>query len=205
MVYSQKELMLGGHLYLADDAELAADFSRAKKLLRRYNQTTETEEELRRDLLRQLFGRCGEKIHVEPPFYCDYGCHISVGESFYANYDCIIIDVCDVVIGRNVFFGPRVGIYTAGHPLIAEVRNTGLEYGKKVVIGDNVWIGGNVVINPGVTIGDNTVIGSGAVVTKDIPGNVIAAGNPCRILRKISAEDEVFWREKQQQYLRNRL
>ena len=115
------------------------------------------------------------------------------GDNFYANYDCIILDVCPVTIGDNVMFGPRVCIYTAGHPLDAEIRATGIEFGKPVTIGNNVWIGGNSVINPGVTIGSNVVIGSGSVVTKDIPANVIAAGNPCRILRPLTEEDRQYW------------
>ena len=139
-------------------------------------------------------------MHVEQTFHCDYGCHIHVGEDFYANYDCTIIDVCEVRIGDNVFLAPKVGIYTAGHPIDAGVRNSGLEFGAPVTIGDNVWIGGNAVINPGVTIGSNVVIGSGSVVTKDIPDNVIAVGNPCRVLREITREDRDYWEEKKREY-----
>lgn len=201
---TEKELMLSGQLYIAKDKELAEDFSRAKKLLRLFNQTTEEEPEKRRDIISRLFSRSGKDVWIEPPFYCDYGGHISVGDSFYANYDCIVIDVCDVTIGNNVFFGPRVCVYTASHPLSAVVRNTGLEYGKKVSIGSNVWIGGNTVINPGVSIGSNVVIGSGSVVTKDVPDNVVAAGNPCRVLREITEEDERFWREKELEYRRGK-
>ena len=201
---TEKELMLSGQLYIAKDKELAEDFSRAKKLLRLFNQTTEEEPEKRRDIISRLFSRSGKDVWIEPPFYCDYGCHISVGDSFYANYDCIVIDVCDVTIGNNVFFGPRVCVYTAAHPLSAAVRNTGLEYGKKVSIGSNVWIGGNTVINPGVSIGSNVVIGSGSVVTKDVPDNVVAVGNPCRVLREITEEDERFWREKELEYRRGK-
>lgn len=126
--------------------------------------------------------------------------NISIGENFYANYDCIIIDVCNVNIGNNVFLAPRVCIYTAAHPIDAEVRNTGLEYGKEINIGNNVWICGNVVINPGVTIGDNVVIGSGAVVTKNIPSDVVAAGNPCKVIRKITGEDKLKWHKLAQEY-----
>lgn len=117
----------------------------------------------------------GRNPGIHPSFHCDYGFPIRAGDNFYANYDCIILDVCPVTIGDNVMFGPRVCIYTAGHPLDAEIRATGIEFGKPVTIGNNVWIGGNTVINPGVTIGSNVVIGSGSVVTKDIPANVIAA------------------------------
>ena len=126
-----------------------------------------------------------------------------MGKNFYANYDCIIIDVCPVTIGDQVFFGPRVCVYTAAHPIDAKVRSTGLEYGKPVTIGDDVWVGGNTVINPGITIGSNAVIGSGAVVTKDIPGGVIAAGNPCKVLRSITEEDRKYWHLKQEEYMKS--
>lgn len=133
---------------------------------------------------------------INKPFYCDYGCHISIGDNFYANFDCIFLDVNRITIGNNVFLAPRVSIYTAGHPIDKDVRNTGLEYGYEVKIGNDVWIGGNTVINPGVTIGDDVVIGSNSVVTKSIPSGVVAGGNPCRIIRKITEEDKLYW-EKQ--------
>lgn len=128
-----------------------------------------------------------------PPFHCDYGKNIEVGENFFANYNCIILDVAKVTIGKNVMFAPNVSIYTAGHPIHPDSRNSGYEYGIPVTIGDNVWIGGSVVINPGVTIGNNVVIGSGSVVTKDIPDNVIAVGNPCRVIREITEEDRKYY------------
>lgn len=140
---------------------------------------------------------------MEPPFYTDYGCNTEVGDNFYTNYECIILDIANVKIGNNVLFGPRVGLYTAGHPIDAVVRNEALEYGKPITIGDNVWVGGNVVVNPGVTIGNNVVIGSGAIVTKDIPDNVIAVGNPCRVLRKINADDKKYWELEKQKYFEN--
>ena len=158
--------------------------------------------EYRIQILKELFGSTGEKIYIEPSFHCDYGSHIYIGEDFFANYDCIIIDVCDVKIGDRVFFGPRVGVYTAGHPIDAEVRGMHLEFGKPITIGNDVWIGANAVINPGVTIGNDVIIGSGAVVTKDIPDHVIAAGNPCKVLREITEEDHRCWMEKKEQYLR---
>ena len=173
---TEKERMLSEKLYIADDKELAEDMKRSRRCTRMFNASTEDEYELRIQLIKALFQKTGENIWIEPPFHCDYGCHISVGDNFYANYDCIILDVCDVEIGDNVFFGPRVCIYTAGHPIDAGVRNQRLEFGKKVKIGNNVWIGGSTVLNPGVTIGDSVVVGSGSVVTKDIPSNVIAAG-----------------------------
>lgn len=201
---TEKELMLSEQLYIADDPELAEDFRRSRRLTRLINSTTEEQAEYRVQLFRELFQKTGKKFWVEPPFHCDYGCHISVGENFYANYDCLILDVCDVTIGNNVFFAPRVCIYTAGHPIDAEIRNTQLEFGKKVSIGNDVWVGGSVVINPGVHIGDNVVIGSGSVVTKDIPSGVIAAGNPCRVLREITEEDKVYWTARAEEYWKNK-
>ncbi|SDL75666.1 maltose O-acetyltransferase [Salinimicrobium catena] len=197
---TEKEKMLAGKLYLAEDEELKKNNRKAKTLTHLFNQTTEDELAYRTELLKELFKTTGKNLYIEPPFRCDYGCHISIGENFYANYDCIIIDVCKVSIGNNVFFGPRVGLYTAAHPIDAAVRNTLLEFGKPIVIGNNVWIGGNAVINPGVTIGDKTIIGSGSVVTKDIPEGVIAAGNPCKVVREITETDKLFWEEKQREY-----
>ena len=182
---TEKEKMLAGELYKAADGELKREFINARRITRLFNETNEEETRRRKELLSQLFERTGENIYIEPPFRCDYGCNISTGDNFYANFDCIILDVNKVKIGNNVFFGPRVCVYTAGHPIDASIRNSLLEFGKPITIGDSVWIGGNVVINPGVNIGSNVVIGSGSVVTKDIPDNVVAAGNPCKILRSI--------------------
>lgn len=182
---SEKEKMLAGELYFAADPELRKEFFRAKKLTRDYNATTEEQPRERAKILRELLGAGGEKIYIEPPFRCDYGKNIFIGENFYANYDCIIIDVCRVKIGKNVLFGPRVGIYTAAHPLDAGTRATGAEFGAEIEIGDDVWIGGNAVILPGVKIGAGTIIGAGSVVTKSIPANVVAAGNPCRVIRNL--------------------
>ncbi|MCI8825158.1 MAG: sugar O-acetyltransferase [Lachnospiraceae bacterium] len=201
---TEKELMLSEQLYIACDEELAKDNATSRKLTRLINTATEEQAEYRKQLFRELFQTIGENFWIEPPFRCDYGCHISIGENFYANFDCIMLDVCDIVIGDNVFFGPRVCVYTAGHPIDAEIRNMQLEYGKKVSIGSNVWVGGNTVINPGVSIGNNVVIGSGSVVTKDIPDNVIAVGNPCRILREITQKDKRYWEEQAEQYKKNK-
>lgn len=197
---TEKEKMLSEQLYTAEDAQLQKESKNAKRVTRIFNNTTEEEGLYRIQLLKELFKKTGERLWIEPPFHCDYGCHISIGENFYANYDCIIIDVCEVEIGDNVFFAPRVGVYTAGHPIDAEIRNTGLEYGKKIKIGNSVWIGGNTVINPGVTIGDNVVIGSGSVVTKDIPSGVVAAGVPCKVIREITQEDKRYWQEQAEKY-----
>lgn len=132
-------------------------------------------------------------VYFEPPFHCEYGFHITVGEHFYANTGCVMLDVGKITIGKNVMFGPNVSIYTAGHPIHPESRNSGYEYGIPVTIGDNVWIGGDCVVLPGVTIGSNTVIGAGSVVTKDIPDNVCAAGNPCKVIRSITEEDKPYY------------
>lgn len=201
---TEKELMLSEQLYIAKDEELARDNAKARKLTRLINTATEEQAAYRLQLFRELFGKVGENFWVEPPFRTDYGCNTYIGENFYANYDCIIIDVAEVMIGDDVFFGPRVCIYTAGHPIDAEIRNTQLEYGKKVKIGDSVWIGGNTVINPGVTIGSNVVIGSGSVVTKDIPDGVIAAGVPCRVIREITEQDQLYWKEQAEIYYKNK-
>lgn len=193
---TEKELMLAGKLYTAREEELAADCKRSRQLTRLFNNSTEEQGGYRVQLLKELFRKTGENIYIEPPFRCDYGGNITVGENFYANFDCIILDVNEVVIGDNVLFAPRVCVYTAGHPIDAEIRNSGVEFGLKVVIGNDVWIGGSTVINPGVTIGNNVVIGSGSVVTKDIPDGVVAAGNPCRVIRKITEADRLFWQKK---------
>lgn len=131
--------------------------------------------------------------HIEEPFHCDLGYNIEVGEWFYANYNCVILDVCRVTIGDNVMFAPNVAIYAAGHPVHPAARNSGYEYGQPVAIGNNVWLGGNTVVTPGVTIGDNVVVGAGSVVTRDIPANVVAAGNPCRVLRAITEADADYY------------
>jgi len=187
---TEKEKMLSGELYTVND-DLRRELLNARRITRIYNATTEDEAGLRKRLLSELFARTGANIYIEPPFRCDYGGNIYIGENFYANYDCIILDVGRVTIGRDVKFGPRVCVYTAGHPIDAAARRALLEYGKPIKIGDDVWVGGNVVINPGVNIGSNVVIGSGSVVTKNIPNDVVAAGNPCRVLRPITDADRI--------------
>lgn len=187
---SEKEKMLAGELYLASDVTLTSERLRAKVMLFGFNTLPPAENEKRMDIIRQLFGSAGSNIFIEPPFRCDYGYNIFTGNNFYANYDCIILDCAAVNIGDNVLFGPRVNIYTASHPVHHEKRIEGYEFALPVNIGNNVWIGGNSVINPGVTIGDNCVIGSGSVVTHDIPAGVLAAGNPCRGIRRITDFDK---------------
>lgn len=186
MEKTEKQKMLAGELYLAHDPELMAESKRARRLTRMYNATTEDEPDLRKQLLQELFGKIGEKIQIEPPFHCDYGSNIYVGNNFYMNYGCIILDCNTVHIGENVMCAPYVQIYTAYHPTNAKVRLSGQELAAPISIGNNVWIGGGAIICPGVSIGDNTTIGAGSVVVKDIPANVVAVGNPCRVIRHLS-------------------
>ena len=164
-----------------------------KKRIYRYNLLPPEQQEEQTALLKQILGKTGEHVHIETPFHCDYGYNIEVGENFFANYNFVVLDVGKVRIGENVQIAPNVSIYTAGHPVHPQSRNSGYEYGIDITIGNNVWIGGNACIMPGVTIGDNAVIGAGSIVTKDIPDNVIAAGNPCRVLRKITEADRDFY------------
>lgn len=197
---SEQEKMLAGMLYTAQDPELVAAHRRALRLTQRYNATGEDQAEEREALIQELLGSFGEDGVIMPPFRCDYGSQIEIGDHFFANYDCLFLDVCPITIGSHVMLGPRVCLYTAAHPLSCEVRDTGLEYGKPITIGNSVWIGGNVIVNPGVTIGNEVVIGAGSVVTHDLPDGVIAAGNPCRVLRRINDEDRKFWRARQQEW-----
>ncbi len=180
---TERQKMLAGLLYDGGDKELVGLRNRAREITGAYNSTRTSEVDVRRALLNRLLGRMAPKIEIEPPFRCDYGTNIYTGDNFYANFGCIILDVAEVRFGENVMLAPNVQIYTAHHPLDAATRATMLELGTPVTIGNNVWIGGGAIILPGVTIGDNSVIGAGSVVTKDIPANVIAAGNPCQVLR----------------------
>lgn len=189
---TEKEKMLAGMLYNAvDSKELFNDRQNCKVLCKKYNDTNPLDEGKKHEILGEILGKTGDNYWVESPFMCDYGYNISVGENFYANYNLVILDCANVNIGDNVFIAPNVGIYTAGHPLIADQRNSGLEYAYPITIGNNVWIGGGVQICPGVTIGDNTVIGAGSVVTKDIPANVVAAGVPCKVIKEITEDDRM--------------
>lgn len=197
---NDKERMLSGKLYnpykVNDNA-----WERSREALEKFNSMPYRQEKGRMQALRDIFGRLPEDAAITPPFYCDKGSQIYVGKHFYANTELLILDEAEVTIGDHVFIGPRVSIYTAAHPIDADVRRTELEYAKGVSIGNDVWIGGNVVINPGVTIGSNVVIGSGAVVTKDIPDGVIAAGNPCRVIREITEKDREYWHKEMRDYL----
>ncbi len=197
---TEKEKMLAGKLYMSFDSELVADRNNARRIIEAYNKSTYEETTLKQKLLDELLVSHGINTAINPPFQCDYGYNISIGDHFFANYDCVFIDVNTITIGNNVMFGPKVCLYTAGHPTDAEVRNLQLEFGYPIKIGNNVWIGGNVVVNPGVTIGDNTIIGSGSVVTKDIPSNVIAAGIPCKVIRQITNNDKEYWNKLKEEY-----
>ena len=190
---NQKGRMLAGLPYKAWLDGLSEERMENKKRIYRYNSLSPEQGEEQAALIKEIIGKCGENIWIETPFHCDYGWNIEVGENFFANYNLTILDVGKVVIGKNAQIAPNVSIYTAGHPVHPDSRNTGYEYGIGVTIGDNVWLGGNTVINPGVTIGNNVVIGAGSVVTKDLPDDVIAVGNPCRVLRKITEEDRKYY------------
>lgn len=181
---TEKEKMLAGELYNGMDPDLVAERMKARMLLRSFNNSRPDELEWRENLLRDLL-RAEGRIWIEPPFYCDYGFNISVGDNFYANFDCVILDVCAVTIGCDVLLAPKVQIYTATHPVDPELRRAGQEFGKPVSIGSSVWIGGGAIICPGVTIGSGSVIGAGSVVTRDVPEGVVAAGNPSRIIRPV--------------------
>ena len=192
---TEREKMAAGLLYHAGDRELKEARQRARRLTRLLNEDAGVLPPAEREaLLRELLGSAGKSPFVEPNFRCDYGFNIFVGDNFYANFDCILLDICPITIGNNVLLGPRVGIFTASHPLDARVRASGLEYGQPVTIGDDVWLGGGVIVNPGVTIGSGTIVGSGSVVTHDLPGGVIAAGSPCRALRPLTDKDAAYWR-----------
>lgn len=197
---SEYEKMISGKLYNASNEDVEKRARRAQQLTRLFNKTTEEEVDYRKELINKLFKSTGSNVHINPPFRCDYGENISVGDNFYANFDCIILDVAEVIIGDNVMFAPRVGIYTASHPIDPSIRVDGLELGGKVTIGDNAWLCANVTINPNVNIGENTIIGSGSVVTKDIPPNVIAAGNPCKVIREITEDDYLYWNKLREEY-----
>jgi maltose O-acetyltransferase len=181
---TEKEKMLSGELYDALDPQLSAERRRARDLCQALNATRDEEEVERVRLLRELFGR-DTGVWIQPPFYCDYGTNITLGERVFFNFNCVVLDVMEVKIGSNVLFGPAVQIYTAMHPMSAKERRTWLEYAKPVEIGSDVWVGGGAIICPGVKIGSGSVIGAGSVVTRDIPGGVFAAGNPCRVIREI--------------------
>lgn len=190
---TQKERMLAELPYKAWLDGLEEERMKNKKKIYSYNNLSPDKTEEMKSTIKSILGKSGENVFIEQPFRCDYGKNIEVGENFFANYNCIMLDVGKIKIGKNVMFAPNVAVYTAGHPIHPDSRNSGYEYGIGVTIGDNVWIGGNVVINPGVNIGNNVVIGSGSVVTKDIPDNMIAVGNPCKVIREITESDRKYY------------
>ncbi|MBQ4568972.1 MAG: sugar O-acetyltransferase [Ruminococcus sp.] len=192
---TQFERMLKELPYHADD-EIRQKMMRARFLLQEYNSLAPDNMDRKNEILRELLGKTGEKFYIEPPFRCDYGCNIELGENFYSNYNLTILDCNKVHIGDDVLFAPNVTITAAGHPIHPDSRKK-YEYGIPVTVGNNVWIGANVVICPGVTIGDGSVIGAGSVVTKDIPANVVAFGNPCKVHRQITdADRELYYKDR---------
>ncbi|HET6425238.1 MAG TPA: sugar O-acetyltransferase [Planctomycetaceae bacterium] len=186
---TEESKMLAGELYDALDPALVAARARARDLCWDLNATRDADQDSRRTILKQLFGKGGDSVWMQPPFFCDYGSNIHLGERVFFNFNCVVLDVCPITIGDFTLFGPAVQIYTPVHPLNAALRRQ-QEYGKPVVIGSDVWVGGGAIICPGVTIGSKTVIGAGSVVTRDIPDGVFAAGNPCRVIREITEEEK---------------
>ena len=187
---TEKDKMLAGKIYDANyDQELVAARVDAKELCYDFNHARPSEEAKRQGIIRQLLGKTGNQFEITGPFYCDYGFNVEIGENFYANHNLVILDGAKVTFRDNVFVAPDCGFYTAGHPLDADRRNKGLEYAKPITVGNNAWFGGGVKVMPGVTIGDRAVIGGGSVVTKDIPANMIAVGNPCKPIREITEAD----------------
>lgn len=182
---TERDKMLASELYDPLDAELVTGRKRARDLCWNLNATRDLDEQLRRQIMQSLFAAGGESVWLQPPFYCDYGANIYLGERVFFNFNCIVLDVCEVRVGNFTLFGPAVQIYTATHPMNAALRRT-QESGKPIAIGDDVWVGGGAMLCPGITIGSRSVIGAGSVVTRDIPAGVFAAGNPCRVIREIT-------------------
>ena len=189
---TSRQLQNGGYLYPLDQ-ELLDAHNNSKRLTRMLNATLETERAKRSEIAKELFAEAGDGTYIEPPFYCDFGRNTRVGKNFYCNYDCVFLDCGNITIGDNVMLGPKVALYAVNHPIDPTVRATHYDYPEPITIGNNVWIGGSTVVCPGASIGDNTVIGAGSVVTKAIPANVVAAGNPCRVIRPITEEDTKYW------------
>ena len=185
-----KEKMLNEELYIADE-ELLKERDKVKDLCHEYNNLLPSNRQKQNELIKQIVKSIGLNPFIEQPFMCDYGYNIEIGDNFYSNHNLIILDPAKVIIGNNVFIGPNVSIYTAYHPLDKDLRNEGYEQAKKIIIKDNVWIGGSVIILPDVTIGENSVIGAGSVVTKDVPPNTVVAGNPAKIIKKINHIEKI--------------
>lgn len=191
---TEKEKMLAGKLYQSDGEELLKERTECKDLCHKYNQLMPSNVEEQKKLMKQILGKTGENFMITAPFWCDYGYNIEIGENFYTNHNCVILDCGKVTFGDNVFIAPDCGFHTAGHALDVEQRKAGLEYAYPITVGDNVWIGAGVHVLPGVTIGSGTVIGAGSLVNHDIPEGVLAAGNPCKVIRKLTEEDKKkYW------------
>jgi maltose O-acetyltransferase len=182
---SERERMLAGELYDPADPALVEARADARELTGEYDRTGPREDQRRRELLEELFGTVGEHAVVEPPFRCDYGFNVEAGDRFFANFDCVFLDVCPVEFGDDCMLGPAVHVYTATHPLDAATRSEGREYGKPVRVGDDVWVGGQAVLNPGVSVGDRAIVASGAVVTRDVPADVVVQGNPAEVVKRL--------------------
>ncbi|MCC2604568.1 sugar O-acetyltransferase [Planctobacterium marinum] len=182
---NEKQKMISGEMYSPGDPELVELRRQCRLKLEKLNSTSQTLPDERAEIIKSLFGRTGQQIYIESDFKCDYGMNIHVGENFYANFGCVLLDVAPITFGDNCMLAPQVGIYTASHPLTPNARNSGKEFASPISFGDNCWVGGMAVVNPGVKIGDNVVIASGAVVTKSFPDNVVVAGNPARIIKEI--------------------
>ncbi|MBL1226738.1 chorismate mutase [Enterococcus sp. BWR-S5] len=186
---SEKQKMIDGELYFASDPELSASRQHAREQMKLIN--NEMDKQIRKQLIEETFGTTGSNVYIEPSLKFDYGFNIHVGKNFYANFDNIFLDICPIKIGDNCMFGPNVQLYTASHPLNAGKRNSGLEFGKPITIGDNVWIGGGAVIVPGVTLGNNVVVAAGAVVTKSVPDDCVVGGNPAKVIKSIEEKAEM--------------
>lgn len=182
---TEHQKMLSGQWYDPLDKELRELRLQARQLLHKFNNTSPEQHKVRRRIQAELFAATGENVFIEPPFKCDYGAQISLGDNVFFNFNCVVLDVAPVVIGNNVFFGPGVQLYTVNHPLDAALRRTGIEQAAPITVEDDVWFGGGVIVCPGVTIGARSVIAAGSVVTKDIPADVLAVGNPCKVLRSL--------------------
>lgn len=186
---TEKDKMLAGEMYNALDDQLTDERLKARLLIKALNDTREDQTEIRSLVLKKLIPNAGANLWLQPPFYCDYGTNMKIGEKVFFNFNCVVLDVAQVTIGSRTLLGPNVQIYTATHPINYKERASGLEYAKPVTIGEDAWIGGSAIICPGVTIGDRSIIGAGSVVTRDIPANVLAAGNPCKVIRSLVQEE----------------
>lgn len=197
---TEKEKMLAGKYYIHKDEELRSMSRKCREAIYEFNFSSWEQSEYRIKILNELFGYAGKNISILQTFKCCYGSNIRVGDNFFANYDCVFLDVNSIEIGDNVLLGPRVMLLTAGHPIDKDIRNQHLEYGLPINIGNDVWIGAGTIVNPGKNIGSDSVIGSGSVVTHDIPSGVVAAGNPCKVIREISEMDILLCQQKRDEY-----